>query len=301
MLLTGHGGAVNGLEFSPSGEFVASASSDKTVLLWHVYGGCANYETLSGHRNAVLDCAWSSDSDHVFSAGADKFALCFDASTGQRVRKFAGHRGLVNSVSTTVRGQTLAVTSSDDGTVRLWDPRYKLAAQTFEGRFPITDAVFAAAGDRIFSAGVDNDIHAWDRRTGEVVLTLKGHSDTVTGLAVSPDGNTLLSNGMDRTVRAWDVRPFCAGDRLTRTFVGALHNLDRSLHRVAWSHDGERVGAGSSDGMSYVWNYETTKLEYRLPGHKGAVNDVAFHPKEPIFGSCGNDKQIFLGELAKML
>jgi hypothetical protein len=28
------------------------------------------------------------------------------------------------------------------------------------------------------------------------------------------------------------------------------------------------------------------------------VNEVVFHPKEPIIGSCSNDRTLFLGELA---
>jgi Prp8 binding protein len=39
-------------------------------------------------------------------------------------------------------------------------------------------------------------------------------------------------------------------------------------------------------------------VQYALPGHKGSVNEVVFHPKEPIVGSCSNDRTIFLGELA---
>ena len=37
---------------------------------------------------------------------------------------------------------------------------------------------------------------------------------------------------------------------------------------------------------------------YVLPGHTGAVNDVDFHPVEPIIASCSSDKNIFLGEIA---
>lgn len=36
---------------------------------------------------------------------------------------------------------------------------------------------------------------------------------------------------------------------------------------------------------------------YKLPGHSGSVNEVAFHPKEPIVGSGSSEKTIFLGEL----
>jgi Prp8 binding protein len=36
---------------------------------------------------------------------------------------------------------------------------------------------------------------------------------------------------------------------------------------------------------------------YRLPGHTGCVNDVDFHPNEPIVLSCGDDKKIYMGEM----
>ena len=42
----------------------------------------------------------------------------------------------------------------------------------------------------------------WDLRKVEVALTLRGHTDTVTGLRVSPDGSHLLSNAMVRMRRA---------------------------------------------------------------------------------------------------
>ena len=32
----------------------------------------------------------------------------------------------------------------------------------------------------------------------------------------------------------------------------------------------------------YVWDAVTQRLEYKLPGHLGSVNDVHFHPKELI-------------------
>ena len=32
-------------------------------------------------------------------------------------------------------------------------------------------------------------------------MSLKGHNDTVTGMAVSPDGTHLLTNAMDNTLR----------------------------------------------------------------------------------------------------
>jgi WD40 repeat protein len=47
-----------------------------------------------------------------------------------------------------------------------------------------------------------------------------------------------------------------------------------------------------------VWNAVTGRLLHQLPGHKGSVNDVIFHPSQPIIASASSDRTIFLGELA---
>lgn len=46
MQLTGHGGEVYGLEFSPDGQHLASASFDKQIFLWRVFGECENFGVL---------------------------------------------------------------------------------------------------------------------------------------------------------------------------------------------------------------------------------------------------------------
>ena len=43
-------------------------------------------------------------------------------------------------------------------------------------------------------------IKAWDRRNESVVFVLEGHKDTVTGMAVSPNGASLLTNSMDNSL-----------------------------------------------------------------------------------------------------
>ncbi|KAJ1486123.1 WD40-repeat-containing domain protein [Baffinella frigidus] len=124
-----------------------------------------------------------------------------------------------------------------------------------------------------------------------------GHTDTITGLRLSPDGQMLLSNGMDNTLRMWDTRPFCEGSRCKMVFQGHMHNFEKQLIRPAWSPSGDRVAAGSADKMVYIWDAKTGQIRYKLPGHKACVNDVDFHPHEPIIGSGSSDKTAFLGEI----
>lgn len=106
------------------------------------------------------------------------------------------------------------------------------------------------------------------------VYALVGHGDTVTGLALSPDGSYLLSNAMDSALHCWDVRPFVAGHRLVKSFRGASHGFEKNLLRCAWAPDGSRVTCGSADRFVYVWDFADARLVYRLPGHQGSVNSV---------------------------
>lgn len=62
---------------------------------------------------------------------------------------------------------------------------------------------------------------------------LKGHTDTVTGLRLSPDGNLLLSNAMDNQLRIWDTRAFVEGEVSGATSHDALHTIHNTLRHLA--------------------------------------------------------------------
>src|SRR5579859_673855 len=59
LVRAGHSGPVNALAFSPDGTRLASASSDKTVILWEPRTGCP-IVSLKGHERRVNALAFSS-------------------------------------------------------------------------------------------------------------------------------------------------------------------------------------------------------------------------------------------------
>jgi len=67
----------------------------------------------------------------------------------------------------------------------------------------------------------------WDLRKNAVVYQMKGHSDTVTGLSLSPDGSFVLSNSMDNSLRVWDIRAFAPQERCVKMMVGHQHNFEK--------------------------------------------------------------------------
>eukprot|EP01004_Peranema_trichophorum_P005504 NODE_4361_length_1179_cov_58.117424_g3852_i0.p1 GENE.NODE_4361_length_1179_cov_58.117424_g3852_i0~~NODE_4361_length_1179_cov_58.117424_g3852_i0.p1 ORF type:complete len:357 (-),score=83.39 NODE_4361_length_1179_cov_58.117424_g3852_i0:53-1123(-) len=303
VLLSGHDGEVFTCKFSPDGEVLASGSFDKKLFLWRVFGACDNYAVLKGHTNAILELHWSPDGENIISTGPDRTIQVWDVETLVRVKKIKAHETYVNSCSCNSRGQFHIVSGSDDNSCKVWDARtLKKPAAVLQGNYPVTSVAINDAADKVFACDVAGNVEVWDVRKDGILFSLQGHLDVITGCSLDPQGHYLLTNSMDNTVRCWDIRPYVVGgnaNRCIKTFVGHSHGVDRNLLKCSWSSDGAMVAAGSSDCPSnvYIWDFNSRKVEYKLPGHRAAVNEVVFHPKEPIVASCSSDKSIYLGEL----
>ncbi len=71
----------------------------------------------------------------------------------------------------------------------------------------VNSASFSPNGDRIVSGGRDSTVRVWDVESGEELLTLTGHSDSVLGVGFSPDGKRIVSGSRDGSIKIWDARP----------------------------------------------------------------------------------------------
>jgi Prp8 binding protein len=296
-LLSGHQGEVFSLKFSSDGRQLATGSSDRLVLIWDLGEPQAvNSGVLRGHTSAILELHWDPyHHSRLYTCSADKSAALWDCETLQRVKKFTGHSAIVNSCHPLSKGSELLVTGSDDGTLKLWDLRSPKDVTTLNATWPVLAVSFDEYGERVFSASIDNQISVWNVHSGTVTYKLSGHTDTVTGLAVSPDSTKLLSNSRDGSLKIWDIGHFVQENRCLQTLRGVGHNYEHNLLKAAWKHDSSQVSAGSADHFVNIWELEGSAPPQKLAGHHGSVNEVVFSPKGSVVASGSSDRYVMIG------
>ena len=118
--------------------------------------------------------------------------------------------------------------------------------------------------------------------------TLKGHSDPVWSVAISPDGQLLASGSLDETIKIWNLG---SGE--------LLHDLtgySNPVRSVAFSPDGQLLASGSLNKIE-IWNLESGKLLRTLNGHSDPVMSVAISPDRQLLASGSDDKTIKIWNL----
>jgi WD40 repeat protein len=298
--LVEHLGRPTAMAFSPDGTLVASASSDGIGRIWRT-SDWGLHAVLAGHLNALTSIGFSADGEHAVTGGRDGTARVFHADTGSPLFGLVGHRDWVRSARFTGGVGSRVVTSSADGSTRVWDAVFQPELDEF-AEVGAAVAFVEFDGDTLRVGTVDRRIHALDPRTGEatsvepgsirrrratapdgsvatirgrtVILraggrrtVLTGHRDRVTSVAFSGDGGLLATASLDHDVRVWSVAT-------GRQVLLLQHNT--AVHDAQFSPDGRwLVTAANRAGL---WDVRTGDLVLRLQGHDGTSTAATFDP-----------------------
>jgi WD40 repeat protein len=124
------------------------------------------------------------------------------------------------------------------------------------------------------------------------LLTLPiGHTDRITSVKFSPDGNCFISASADKTIKLWDLK---TGKEI-KTFKG--HGGE--VTSIDCSPDGNYFISGSTDSTIILWDIITGENIKTFIGHKAGVSSVCCSPDGEYFLSCSNDGIIKLWNLPK--
>jgi WD40 repeat protein len=269
-----HEDLVRSVAFSPDGALLASASADRTCLVWDITAD-AMVARLS-HNDAVATVAFNPTGDRIATAGADGLVQVWDFRAETQVAKFK-HDAPVAGLTFSPDGNMVA-TASNDGTARIWAHGTDQAARVLQHDSAVTSVAFYPDGARVVTASVDKGVRVWEVGTGDLIARWD-HGAAVRAIAFSHDGTAFATASDDRTARIFDP-------------VG-LTETRRLMHRervtaVAFSPDGRYLASGNEDGTARVWDVDMG-FEAAHVIHRGQVGSVHFSPDSTKLATASSD------------
>ncbi|KAK5694915.1 hypothetical protein LTR97_009510 [Elasticomyces elasticus] len=297
--LTAHHGPVHALAFSAgSGQYLLTGSQDRSIRLFNP-ANSKLVQTYSAHGYEVLDLAVSQDNARFASVGGDKVVFVWDVPTAQTLRRFTGHAGRVNAVSFGGEADSVVVSGSFDGTVRVWDTKSR-SDRPIMVLNEAKDSVSCVAveGGRVWAGSVDGRVRCYDLRAGEVEVDVLGAS--VTSVTPTKVGDGYLVSTLDSKVRLMDV----GSGRCLQTFQGeGFRNEEFRVRSTLGMADGVAI-SGSEDGRVFVWDVLSGKVMHKLwhkkkggeeggkGGKKDVVSAVAWNQTRKTWASAGGDGEV---------
>ncbi|XP_020884424.1 PH-interacting protein isoform X2 [Arabidopsis lyrata subsp. lyrata] len=123
--LRGHRNAVYCAIFDRSGRYVITGSDDRLVKIWSMETALC-LASCRGHEGDITDLAVSSNNALVASASNDFVIRVWRLPDGMPISVLRGHTGAVTAIAFSPRQASVyqLLSSSDDGTCRIWDARY---------------------------------------------------------------------------------------------------------------------------------------------------------------------------------
>ena len=314
-MLTGHTSSVNSVAVSPDGQTLATASADKTTILWDLTDRTHPRQLgqpLTGHTSSTLAVAVSPDGHTLATASAGGTVILWDLTDRTQPRQLGqpltGHTSTIFEMVFSPDGHTL-LTASSDQTVILWDLTDRTQPRQL-GQLPghtghVNSVAFSPDGQTLATVSATS-VTLWEnltdriqpRRLGQPLP--EGVNDGSSPVAFSPDGHTLATIRID-TASLWDLTDRTHPRRLGPPLTGHTG----VVNSVAFSPDGQTLATISDDQTVILWDptdrTHPRRLSSPLTDHTSSVNSVAFSPDAQTLATASGDRAVILWDLTPLV
>ncbi len=245
---------------------------------------------LAAASNPDLSLVLAVEAAHAAQTPEAEQAIRAALETPRADGVLRGHDGPVNSAAWNIEG-SLVVTSSDDGTARLWDPATMETIEIVDppGSAAMLDAQLSPTDGGLAVADEEGIVQLWRlRERPRMVSELGPGGGPIVKIAFDASGRLLAAATADGTARIWRVA--------TGKLVSRLKGSSSQLYAVAFAPNGRQVVTGGADGSLRLWDLRSeTVVSSAIFGAGGQpneatdINSVAFTASGDAIVAGGQD------------
>jgi WD40 repeat protein len=137
----------------------------------------------------------------------------------------------------------------------------------------------------ILSGSEDGKIKGWSLTNRDCLFTLTAHTESVTCLITSSDGQLLVSSSLDQKIKGWSLD--------THQCLFTLEGHEKGVCSVVLAHHKNKtiVISGSADRTIKGWDVTDSSCLFTLFGHTEKINALTLLPDDRI-ASASDDSTI---------
>lgn len=277
---------VNRLEITSDKRFLAAAGN-LYVRLYDIrqVGNSGNSTTSAANVGSNAAGGHSNNSNNNSNSNSNP------------VMTFEGHTGNVTSIAFQVENKWM-VSSSEDGTVKVWDVRSPSVQRSYKHHCPVNEVVIHPNQGELISCDQDGNIKIWDLGENHCSHHLIPEDDVpINSLSVASDGSMLVAGNNKGNCYVWKMEN--NRDETLLTPVTKFRSHLKYITRVVLLTDMKNLATCSADHTARIWSTEQNfNLETTLQGHQRWVWDCAFSADSAYLVTACSDHYVRLWDLS---
>jgi len=200
--LHGHERGIMGVAFSPDDQWVASSDMDGLVRVWDWKSGKA-ITTIEASRRCVGRLVFLPDGRSLAGASDDGYIRIWSLPDGGLVNEISAHNKSILGLALDPDSRTL-YTAGFDRQVKAWHINDLSLLHTWKVPGGVTWLTLSPDHTRLGASLLNKKAVVLDTVTGEIKLTLTGHSKPVSGIVFFNDSVRTATTCLDGSLRLFD-------------------------------------------------------------------------------------------------
>jgi G protein beta subunit-like protein len=235
----------------------------------------------------------------LLAAGGNSIIHVYDINSSDEkpILTYEGHTGNITSIGFQKDLKWL-FSCSEDGTVRIWDPRSNTATRTYDCGCAVNTAVLNPNQAEIISGDQNGYVKIWDLEKDLCREEYLPSADLpVRSISIACDASLLAVGSHKGKVFVYAPTATPKIENQTLELIQEFQAHDDYLLKCVISPDVNTIATSSADKSIKLWNTSTWELERTLLQHQRWVWDAVFSADSNYLVTSSSDQSGKLWDL----